>query len=69
VLKNLLITAINYITEPINSIITQIYFSLIWKQAEVVFISKTSRPGNYARDYRPINLLSCLGKVAKEGFV
>jgi hypothetical protein len=39
-LKNLFITAIDYLIELINLLITHGYFPIRWKQAELVFIPK-----------------------------
>lgn len=39
------------------------YFPAAWKRAIIVPILKKSKPSNEAASYRPISLLSCLGKT------
>ena len=38
-------------------------FPDIWKRANITPISKTSKPSSNPKHYRPIALLSCLGKL------
>ena len=39
------------------------YFPKLWKSATVKVIPKPNKDAKYAKNFRPISLLSCLGKV------
>ena len=49
----------------INQSLEESYFPKIWKSAEIVMISKTTEEKNNPNNYRPISLLSCLGKLVE----
>ena len=47
----------------INKCLEKNIFPRAWKQAKVVMLAKPGRDKNLACNYRPISLLSCLGKM------
>lgn len=49
----------------INGMLRAMYFPARWKEADVVFILKPGKQNQLTSNYRPISLLSCLGKVAE----
>jgi hypothetical protein len=65
ILKYSTTKTIAYVNGPFNSMLTISYFPNRWKLAEVIFISKLKKPLNFIKDYLPISLLSCVGKVAE----
>lgn len=63
VLKNLPNRAINWITHLFNICLILNYFPTTWKCAKVFPLLKPGKPASAATSYRPISLLSTLGKV------
>ena len=47
----------------INACLAENIFPSAWKEASVKMLPKPGRDRNYACNYRPISLLSCLGKI------
>ena len=64
--NKLLIATVNIITEPLtilfNRCLNEGIFPNIWKIAHVTPLHKKG-PENLCNNYRPISLLSCVGKV------
>lgn len=63
ILKHLPDSALTLITEIINSCIDLCYFPAHFKIAKVIPILKTSKDSKCPANYRPISLLSSLGKI------
>ena len=62
-IKNLPRNVIIYLNLIMNSSLKLGYFSSSWKIAKVVPIPKVGKDLSLASNYRPISLLSCLGKL------
>ena len=62
-LKNLSINAIKYITTIINYCYQIAYFPSTWKISHITNICKPNKPSTKPTSYRPISLLSSLGKI------
>ena len=64
--NKLLIATVDIITEPLtilfNRCLNEGIFPNIWKIAHVTPLHKKA-PENLCNNYRPISLLSCVGKV------
>lgn len=58
--------AIMHLVAIINGILRCGHFPPRWKEAHVIFLPKPGKPRQHAGNYRPISLLSCLGKVAEK---
>lgn len=65
-LKNLPQIAIRYLTKIFNSCLSLQYFPDTWKTAKVVPIPKPGKMHNRTDGYRPISLLSSLGKILEK---
>lgn len=65
-LKNLPENAIDYLTSIYNACLKTQYFPNVWKTAKVIPIPKPGKPLNRPASYRPISLLSSLGKVLEK---
>lgn len=65
-LKNLPQNAITYLTSIYNACLKLQYFPNAWKTAKVIPIPKPGKPLNRPENYRPISLLSSLGKVLEK---
>ena len=65
-LKNLSRKGIVAITNIINAALRLRYFPPEWKKADVVVIPKAKQDRQYPQNYRPISLLSTLGKVMEK---
>ena len=52
-------------TYIINHVLTLKYFPQCWKEARVILIRKPKTGGTKTADYRPISLLSVLGKICE----
>ncbi|GBP49895.1 Probable RNA-directed DNA polymerase from transposon X-element [Eumeta japonica] len=46
-----------------NAYLKNCYFPPVWKEAEVIGIPEPGKPRNISASYRPISLLSDLGKL------
>lgn len=62
-LKNLSRKALVLVTSIFNASLRCYHFPHAWKTARVIPIHKKGKPSNLATSYRPISLLSTLGKV------
>ncbi|GFV69713.1 RNA-directed DNA polymerase from mobile element jockey [Trichonephila clavipes] len=65
-LKHLLLVPIFELTNIIHNIIKIGYFPIAWKTATVIPILKPGKDPTQAEGFRPIALLSILGKVAEK---
>lgn len=64
-LKNLPEEAITALTEIFNAMFRLGHFPSRWKCADVIFIPKIGKDGKFPQNYRPISLLSNVGKLAE----
>ncbi|GFV96421.1 probable RNA-directed DNA polymerase from transposon X-element [Trichonephila clavipes] len=62
-LKALPLNAITNITKIFNSCLQQNYFPQEWKQALITVIPKAGKDEKFQDNYRPISLISSLGKI------
>ncbi|GFS48794.1 probable RNA-directed DNA polymerase from transposon X-element [Trichonephila clavipes] len=62
-LKALPLNAITNITKIFNSCLQQNYFPQEWKHALITVIPKTGKDDKFPDNYRPISLISSLGKI------
>ncbi|GFU83082.1 RNA-directed DNA polymerase from mobile element jockey [Trichonephila clavipes] len=62
-LKSLPLNAITYITKIFNRSLQFNYFPKEWKHAQITVLPKPQKDTKFAENYRPISLLSCLGKI------
>ena len=46
-----------------NACMATRYYHKLWKKAEGIMIPKSGKDGNIPWNYRPISLLSCMGKL------
>lgn len=46
-----------------NSCLRHSYFPKAWKHSKIIMIPKPGKPPNFPDSYRPISLLSCIGKT------
>lgn len=63
VIKKLPNKCIGILTSIINACLRQFYFPTYWKRAIVILIHKTGSDKTFPENYRPISLLSCIGKI------
>ena len=63
VIKNLPNSVLFFLTEIFNTCLKLGYFPLVWKVGKVVAIPKPGKDTNIPSNYRPITLLSSLGKL------
>lgn len=54
---------LNYILIVFNACLTHNYFPINWKKGNVILFPKPGKPTNEINNYRPITLLSILGKI------
>ncbi|GBP24118.1 Probable RNA-directed DNA polymerase from transposon BS [Eumeta japonica] len=57
------LTLLSLLVTIFNACLKNSYFPPVWKEAEVIGIPKPGKPRNLPASYRPISLLSGLGKV------
>jgi len=62
-LRHLSRKTLTHLTYLFNHLRRLGHFPTCWKRAKVVPIPKPNKPGNYPKSYRPISLLSTLGKL------
>ncbi|KFM59463.1 RNA-directed DNA polymerase from mobile element jockey, partial [Stegodyphus mimosarum] len=62
-LRNLPNTIICKLTSIINACFTHNYFPISWKQAKIFLLPKPGKDSSKPDGYRPISLLSSLGKI------
>ncbi|GFW38517.1 probable RNA-directed DNA polymerase from transposon X-element [Trichonephila clavipes] len=62
-LKSLPINAITYLTKVFNKCLLHNYFPQAWKHAIITVLPKPGKNHKLAINYRPISLLSTIGKV------
>ncbi|GFX57859.1 probable RNA-directed DNA polymerase from transposon X-element [Trichonephila clavipes] len=62
-LKSLPINAITYLTKIFNRCLVNGYFPPAWKHAIITLLPKPGKDAKFATNYRPINLLSRIGKI------
>lgn len=51
------------LTNIFNSCLRLSYFPSSWRHSHIIMIPKPGKPPNFPDSYRPISLLSCLGKL------
>ena len=62
-LRHLSCENLTHLTNSFNHLLWLGHFSTCWKKAKVVPIPKPNKPGTDPNSYRPISLLSTLGKL------
>ena len=62
-LRHLSRKTLTHLTYIFNDLMRLGYFPTCWKRAKVVPIPKPNKPGTDPNSYRPISLLSTLGKL------
>jgi len=62
-LRHLSRKALTYLTQLFNHLLRLGHFPAIWKRAKVIPVPKPNKPGTDPNSYRPISLLSTLGKL------
>jgi hypothetical protein len=68
-LKMLPLTAIKYLTNIINKVLTKGYFPTCWKLAKVIVIPKVGKDHTLPDNYRPISLLNTISKMAEKAIL
>jgi retron-type reverse transcriptase len=63
ILKNLPSSYLPLLSNLFNSCLSLSYFPSIWKHANIILLPKPSKPSSDPNSYRPISLLSSLGKL------
>lgn len=69
ILKQLPWLAICKLSEIFNAILKEKYFPTQWKIAEIIVIAKAGKPPEDPASYRPISLLSAIGKLFERLYV
>ena len=64
-MKHLPNNIVKFFTDIINVIISTQTFPQIWKKAKIILILKPGKPRSDPDSYRPISLLSTLGKITE----
>ncbi|GFV07569.1 RNA-directed DNA polymerase from mobile element jockey [Trichonephila clavipes] len=62
-LKSLPINAITFLTKIFNKCLMEGYFPEAWKHALITLLPKNGKDNKFAINYRPISLLSTIGKI------
>jgi len=62
-LRHLLRKALTYLTHLFNHVLQLGFFPNTWKRAKVILIPKPNKPPTDPNSYRPISLLSIVGKL------
>ncbi|CAF2084855.1 unnamed protein product [Rotaria magnacalcarata] len=65
-LKNSSELLIQHLTKLFNQILKQGYIPTKWKTANIILIMKPKKDKQHPSSYRPISLLSCLGKLLEK---
>lgn len=65
-LKNYTESLVKHITCLFNQILVQGYIPKMWKQANIILLLKPNKDKQHPSSYRPISLLSCLGKLLEK---
>ncbi|CAF3788437.1 unnamed protein product [Rotaria sp. Silwood1] len=65
-LKNYTPSLIQHLEKVFNSIIDIGYIPRIWKNANIILLLKPKKDPKQPSSYRPISLLSCIGKVLEK---
>lgn len=69
ILKELPVRGIMKLVQIYNAVTRLEHIPSAWKQAEVIMIHKAGKPPNEASSYRPISLLSSIGKLFERLYV
>lgn len=62
-IRNLPENALKFLIKIFNSCLKISYFPLAWKLGKILALPKPNKDPDIATSYRPITLLSCLGKI------
>ena len=65
-LKNYSKLLIQHLTNLFNAILEQGYIPNRWKEANIILLLKPKKDKQHPSSYRPISLLSCLGKLLEK---
>ena len=65
-LKNYTKSLIQHLTNLFNSILNMGYIPNGWKKANIILLLKPNKDKQHPASYRPISLLSCLGKLLEK---
>ena len=65
-LKNHSELLVQYLTNLFNAILKQGYIPEKWKMAKIILLLKPKKDKQHPSSYRPISLLSCLGKLLEK---
>ncbi|CAF0779354.1 unnamed protein product, partial [Adineta ricciae] len=65
-LKNYSKLLVQHLTNLFNTILKQGYIPARWKEANIILLLKPKKDKQHPSSYRPISLLSCLGKLLEK---
>ncbi|CAF0819288.1 unnamed protein product [Adineta ricciae] len=65
-LKNYSKLLVQHLTNLYNAVLNQGYIPNTWKQANIILLLKPKKDKQQPSSYRPISLLSCLGKLLEK---
>lgn len=65
-LKNYTELLVKHLTDLFNQILIQGHIPKMWKQANIIVLLKPNKDKQSPSSYRPISLLSCLGKLLEK---
>ena len=65
-LKNHSELLVQHLTNLFNSILKQGYIPASWKNANIILLLKPNKDKQHPSSYRPISLLSCIGKLLEK---
>jgi len=65
-LKNYTELLVQHLTKLFNIILKQGYIPKMWKKANIILLLKPKKDKQHPSSYRPISLLSCLGKLMEK---